>query len=835
MKLERVFVLALFLLGAFFSQNDLSAKDEKMVIRFSKPDRALISHFNKSGYDIASVRPGEYLDLVVSQSKSDELKKDGYEFKVTQTYQQLSDNMVTRSENKLAGYRSYEDLIVELEQIQLDYPDICKVYDIGDSRGKEYSENGVSYYDDYNHDIWVVKISDNVEVEEDEPSFYYLSEHHSREPISLEVNMNFLYHILENYGTDPDITASVDNKQIWFLPLVNPNGHKIVTEEIDLMWRKSITDNNDNQTFDTDGYSGSGDDGVDPNRNYGFQWGFVGASGNINQSTYHGTSGFSEPGTSAVKELVEAHHFVAGISYHSYSELVLFPYGYEDGAYAPDHNALEALAIQMGESIPKLDGSGTYTPQNAWQLYPCMGTTDDFTYGEHGVFGYTVELGTEFIPPSNQIQTICDDNLEAALILLNRTDQSTVTGIITSSETRENIVAEVYVSGIDDTGEFREPYKSDENFGRYYRLLTPGSYDLTFSAYGYVAQTIEDVVVTNSGITELNIVLVPNTETITVTGTITDGDTETAIEGAMIEFSDFDIESVSSDALGNFTITDLYQYNYDIMVYADNYAAVVEEISVSNSSNQFDFELYEMPSGEFEDGSLSNAWQFNGNSNWTIDNSTGAQSSSSSAKSGSITDDQSTEMKVSANISEDGEITFYKKVSSEGSYDYLQFFIDGLLMDQWAGDIDWSQETYDVEAGFHTFSWNYFKDGAVSSGSDCAWIDNIVFPTVGISDIESNYQLSIINYQLKQNYPNPFNPSTKINFTSTSLSDHQIAEIVVYNAMGQQVWSSPITDHLLSVTGSVVFNGSKFNSGIYYYSLVVDGKKMDTKAMVLIK
>ena len=102
-------------------------------------------------------------------------------------------------------------------------------------------------------------------------------------------------------------------------------------------------------------------------------------------------------------------------------------------------------------------------------------------------------------------------------------------------------------------------------------------------------------------------------------------------------------------------------------------------------------------------------------------------------------------------------------------------------------------------------------------------------------DIESNYELGITNYELKQNYPNPFNPITKINYTSTSLSVNQLIEIVVYNSVGQQVWSSSVTDHALRVTGSILFDGSKYNSGIYYYSLVVDGKKMDTKSMVLIK
>jgi len=104
---------------------------------------------------------------------------------------------------------------------------------------------------------------------------------------------------------------------------------------------------------------------------------------------------------------------------------------------------------------------------------------------------------------------------------------------------------------------------------------------------------------------------------------------------------------------------------------------------------------------------------------------------------------------------------------------------------------------------------------------------------------ENNYQLSIVNYHLEQNYPNPFNPVAKINYRLPVKTMHasslQSAEIVVFNIVGQQVWSSPITDHSSPITNYCTFDGSKFNSGVYYYSLVVDGQKMITKKMVLTK
>jgi len=86
-------------------------------------------------------------------------------------------------------------------------------------------------------------------------------------------------------------------------------------------------------------------------------------------------------------------------------------------------------------------------------------------------------------------------------------------------------------------------------------------------------------------------------------------------------------------------------------------------------------------------------------------------------------------------VATDGEISFYKKVSSESNWDYLRFYINNVEQDEWSGNVDWSQESYSVTAGDDVeFKWAYEKDGSVSSGSDCAWIDEIVFPAAGGGD-----------------------------------------------------------------------------------------------------
>jgi len=139
--------------------------------------------------------------------------------------------------------------------------------------------------------------------------------------------------------------------------------------------------------------------------------------------------------------------------------------------------------------------------------------------------------------------------------------------------------------------------------------------------------------------------------------------------------------------------------------------------------------------------------------------------------------------------------------------------------------------------GIDSFSYQLY-DTIENTYSDTIIAEICVGDYVDIYD--DNYQLSIVNYQLEQNYPNPFNPVTKINYRlpveTMHASSLQSAAIVVYNAMGQQVWSQILsTDHSSQMTGYCLFDGSEFNSGVYYYSLIVDGEKMDIKAMLLIK
>ena len=125
-------------------------------------------------------------------------------------------------------------------------------------------------------------------------------------------------------------------------------------------------------------------------------------------------------------------------------------------------------------------------------------------------------------------------------------------------------------------------------------------------------------------------------------------------------------------------------------------------------------------------------WQLSGNKQWTVTNSE-ALNGSYCAKSGTISHNQSTTLSITMDIEYDGEISFWRKVSSEEKYDNLEFFINGSSKGKWAGALDWEKFTYPIQTGENTFKWTYTKDISQSSGLDCAWLDDIAFLSMPLS------------------------------------------------------------------------------------------------------
>jgi len=232
--------------------------------------------------------------------------------------------------------------------------------------------------------IYNIKISDNPNIDEDENRVLFTALHHAREPGSMQQLIFFMWYLLENYNSDSQIKKLVDNTEIFFIPIVNPDGYvynQSTNPNGGGMWRKNRRNNND------------GSFGVDLNRNYGYEWGGAGSSSSTSNESYRGPSAFSEPETQAIKWLCEAKNFKIAINNHNYGNIFLYPFGYT-AVPSADENVFKVLSDKFVESNNFINASF------ADILYLGSGTSDDWMYGDTSskskIYSFTPEMGDDF-------------------------------------------------------------------------------------------------------------------------------------------------------------------------------------------------------------------------------------------------------------------------------------------------------------------------------------------------------------------------------------------------------------------------------------------------------
>ena len=250
--------------------------------------------------------------------------------------------------------------------------------------------------------IWYVKFSDNPNVDENENEVLYTALHHAREGASLSQLIFYMWYLLENYATDPDIQETLNNSELFFVPCVNPDGYlynQTINPNGGVMWRRNRRLNADN-TF-----------GVDLNRNYGMNWGFdnIGSSPNTSSDTYRGTAAFSEPETQAMQAFCNSRLFKNALNAHTFSNVLIYPWGNIASTYTPD----SATFVHWGTLLTR-DTRFLYGTCDQTLNYITNGSSDDWMYGEQTskpkIFAMTPEAGTYndgFWPPSNRIIDIC--------------------------------------------------------------------------------------------------------------------------------------------------------------------------------------------------------------------------------------------------------------------------------------------------------------------------------------------------------------------------------------------------------------------------------------------
>ena len=306
-----------------------------------------------------------------------------------------------------SAYHDYNEMVAELQQAAFDHPGIFSLFSLGTSyEGRT---------------IWAGKISDNVGVDEDEPEVLFTHHQHAREHLTVEMALYTLHMLTDEYGVDPEITSLVDSREIWIVFDMNPDGgeYDIATGTY-AAWRKNRQPN-----------AGSSAIGTDLNRNWGYKWGCCGgSSGTPGSETYRGAAPFSAPETALVRDFVNSRvtggkqQITTAIDFHTYGELVMWPYGYTltdvpADMTQDDHDVF----VTIGQAMAASNG---YTPQQASDLYISDGGIKDYLYGAQRIFSFSFEMYPVtdaqggFYPPDEVIPAQTARNRAAILYLLEQ-------------------------------------------------------------------------------------------------------------------------------------------------------------------------------------------------------------------------------------------------------------------------------------------------------------------------------------------------------------------------------------------------------------------------------
>ncbi len=383
----------------------LTAPPDRALYRITPARGQRIQPLLALGIDVAGTAPGGSLDVILTPDQVARVRALGFDPRPLDLTPRGVLGAAEIALGGLGSYHTYSEAVSEMQTYAATYPTLAHVDTIGTSIEGRF--------------IVAIKISQNVDVQGTQPEVLVVGCHHARELMSVEVPLYLMRRLLDGYGVDTLITRLVDQRQIWIIPVVNPDGLVYVEKHnggsSDTWWRK-------NRRLNADGSYG-----VDLNRNYGYNWGYddIGSSPTPSADTYRGTGPFSEPEISAIRDFMDAHHFRISASFHSYGDLFLYPWGYQP-LDTPDNNVFASF----GDSVSVQNGYLAGNPKSG-AIYETNGDMDDWVYGDTAskpqLFGFTFELNSAadggFDPPGSLIGPTCDLNWGPLLTLLRYADE----------------------------------------------------------------------------------------------------------------------------------------------------------------------------------------------------------------------------------------------------------------------------------------------------------------------------------------------------------------------------------------------------------------------------
>lgn len=445
MRHMTVFILTIVFAGyAWFQPSPVAAADMPDIqvrVKVVSPDiKATLSHLRLEPRHVED----NWIYLDVTYDEAEMMRKAGLQIDVV-----IDDlEAVRRREMEWSrDYHTYDSLRSELLALESTYPDLAKTYVYGTSvQGRE---------------IISIKISDNVTVDEPETEIRWDGNIHGDEKIGMEVAMYLINELLSNYGSDPQITNLVDNREFWFTPLVNPDGMTAFTR-----------------------YNANG---IDLNRDYGNQWAYNGGGS---------TEPLSQPEIRAMQQLILDNQFVIGISGHSGTEMLIYAWSYTED---PTYDQTQYNHVQTNfETLTGYDGG-----QSSIVLYQVNGSSKEYDYATGAGLGFTHEMSYDKTPAWSEVAGYCTRNRPGALWIFEEVGKG-IQGMVTSAQSGEPVTAMIEVV------ENGWPVFNDPVVGDYHRYIRPGTYSLKVWAQGYETVVIPGVVVPATGAVTVDVALNPD-------------------------------------------------------------------------------------------------------------------------------------------------------------------------------------------------------------------------------------------------------------------------------------------------------------------------------------
>ncbi|MGA9115401.1 MAG: M14 family zinc carboxypeptidase [Bacteroidota bacterium] len=381
----------------------LHAGEVYRQVRIFVPDRAFLTRIWDAGLDFegASGKPGGWMEFAAGEGELAALASAGITWEVTipdmaEHYRsQLSprpENVLGFGLGSMGGNYTFAEAVAQLDTLALLFPGLVTAKQAIGTTAEGRT-------------VWAVKISDFADQDEDEPEVLYTALTHAREPPGMMTLFYYMWWLLENYETSSEANYLVTTREMWFIPVVNPDGYvynQTTNPSGGGMWRKNRRNN-------------GGSYGVDLNRNWGpyYMWNAPngGSSTTPSSDTYRGPSEFSEPETNGINLFMRGRQFKTALNYHTFGNYLINPYGY--------------LSRESGDSLMFRDWAYQMTWVNRYTngtdqqtvSYSTRGNSDDYMYGDSTkprTYAMTSEVGTAgFWASTGTILPLAQENLRA--------------------------------------------------------------------------------------------------------------------------------------------------------------------------------------------------------------------------------------------------------------------------------------------------------------------------------------------------------------------------------------------------------------------------------------